>query len=273
MCAAATLSQSAFFDHDKCYFFQGEDGRIIFAIPYEEDFTLIGTTDAEHGDANTKPECTPEEADYLCAFASKYFETPVTQEDVVWTYSGVRPLYDDGASSATAATRDYVLRVDKSAGGPILNVFGGKITTYRKLAESALEEIDTALNRTTNPWTAHASLPGGDISYAQLEESRSEMAVALPFFDAYTHRRLFRQYGTEVREVFDNASSLAECGTDFGHGVTAREVDWAIANEWVHTAEDFLWRRSKLGLRFTDDETARLAAYIDQAVAALPEAS
>lgn len=129
------------FDHEKCYFFQGEDGRIIFAIPYETDFTLIGTTDSDHSDLSTKPVCTDEEVEYLREFASKYFKAPITKKDVIWSYSGVRPLYDDGASSATAATRDYVLSIDKNGGAPLLNVFGGKITTYRKLAESALEKI------------------------------------------------------------------------------------------------------------------------------------
>ena len=127
------------FDHDKCYFFQGEDGRIIFAIPYETDFTLIGTTDADHEDASVKPQCTEAEADYLRAFASNYFKKPIPKDDIVWSYSGVRPLYDDGASSATAATRDYVLKVNQDGeAAPLLNIFGGKITTYRKLAESAL---------------------------------------------------------------------------------------------------------------------------------------
>ena len=130
------------FDHDKCYFFQGEDGRIIFAIPYEGDFTLIGTTDSDHQDPSIAPECNQAEADYLCTFASKYFKTPISKSDIVWSYSGVRPLYDDGASSATAATRDYVLKVDQTDGGaPLLNIFGGKITTYRKLAENAFAKI------------------------------------------------------------------------------------------------------------------------------------
>ncbi len=123
------------YDHDKCYFFQGTDGRIIFAIPYETDFTLIGTTDAEHDDPANKPVCTPEEQSYLLNFANQYFKQDLSDDDVVWTYSGVRPLYDDGASSATAATRDYTLKVDTNGGAPVLNIFGGKITTYRRLAE------------------------------------------------------------------------------------------------------------------------------------------
>ena len=129
------------YEHDKCYFFQGTDGRIIFAIPYETDFTLIGTTDAEHHDPDVRPECTPEEQAYLIDFANKYFKQDISADDVVWTYSGVRPLYDDGASSATAATRDYTLKVDQSDGAPILNIFGGKITTYRKLAEDSMDKI------------------------------------------------------------------------------------------------------------------------------------
>ena len=174
----------------------------------------------------------------------------------------MRPLYDDGASSATAATREYVLSVDKSTGGPVLNVFGGKITTYRKLAEAALDKIDECIGRDTAPWTAGKALPGGDIPYAQVPNRIASLDTALPFFDARTRLRLFRQYGSEVTEIFSGAQSLQDCGTDFGHGVTAREIDWAIAHEWVHTADDFLWRRSKLGLRFSPEQVAALADYI-----------
>jgi glycerol-3-phosphate dehydrogenase len=261
------------YDHDKCYFFQGEDGRIIFAIPYEEDYTLIGTTDAEHTDAFSAPVCTEAERDYLCRFASNYFERPVTAEDVVWTYSGVRPLYDDGASSATAATRDYVLTVNTTAGGPVLNVFGGKITTYRKLAESALEKIDATLSKPTAPWTAGVALPGGHFEIADAPRQLSAIAKALPFFDAFTHRRLLRQYGTQALQIFEGAETRADCGTDFGHGLTAREVDWAIANEWVFAAEDMLWRRSKMGLRLDHAQQDALATYIDTARATLQKAS
>ncbi|NBO21006.1 MAG: glycerol-3-phosphate dehydrogenase, partial [Rhodobacteraceae bacterium] len=152
------------YDHDRCYFFQGTDGRIIFAIPYEQDFTLIGTTDKDHAGPPGAVECTDEERDYLLAFASQYFAKPITAEDVVWTYSGVRPLYDDGAKSATAATRDYVLSLDGN-GAPLLNVFGGKITTYRRLAESALEKIAPSFAGMTGPWTARVPLPGGDFPH------------------------------------------------------------------------------------------------------------
>ena len=150
------------FDHERSYFFQGSDGRIIFAIPYETDFTLIGTTDQDHQGSPAEATCTDQEADYLCGFASEYFERPVTRADIVWTYSGVRPLYDDGASSATAATRDYVLELDASASPPLLNVFGGKITTYRRLAEGALKKLAPFFPDARGAWTAGAPLPGGD---------------------------------------------------------------------------------------------------------------
>ena len=256
------------YDHDKCYFFQGTDGRIIFAIPYEQDFTLIGTTDQEHSDVSEKPFCTDEEADYLRAFASQYFKKPIEKDDIVWTYSGVRPLYDDGAKSATAATREYVLTVDNSTGGPVLNIFGGKITTYRRLAESALVKVDNALDRDTDEWTARVPLPGGDFPVSDVERRRSDLQKSLHFFDRKVTARLFRQYGTQAADIFEGAASLEDCGANLGHGVTTREIDWAIANEWVHTAEDFLWRRSKLGLHFTPDETAVLEGYIAEHLAA-----
>jgi glycerol-3-phosphate dehydrogenase len=150
------------FDHGKCYFFQGTDGRIIFAIPYETDFTLIGTTDAEHPDPSLKPVCTEEEQDYLIGFANRYLRQKISRADIVWTYSGVRPLYDDGASSATAATRDYTLKLDEAGGAPLLNVFGGKITTYRRLAEGAVEKIGRFFPGCPGPWTKGVALPGGD---------------------------------------------------------------------------------------------------------------
>ena len=157
------------FDHDRSYFLQGTDGRIIFAIPYEGDFTLIGITDKDHPDADTPPVCTDEESDYLLDFASQYFATSLTRDDIVWTFSGVRPLYDDGVNSATAATRDYVLKIDDRDAVPLLNIFGGKITTYRKLAEAAMAQIAPRLENSHGPWTAGAPLPGGDFAVAEVE--------------------------------------------------------------------------------------------------------
>ncbi len=246
------------FDHGKCYFFQGEDGRIIFAIPYETDFTLIGTTDAEHPDASVKPVCTPEERDYLLRFASRYFKTPVTEADVVWTYSGVRPLYDDGATSATAATRDYVLKVNESAGAPLLNVFGGKITTYRKLAEHALDKIGPFFPGTPGAWTAGVALPGGEFDVGEVEKLIGKLQAEHPFLGDRWARRLVRAYGTEAGDLIGDAESAADMGRDFGASLTEREVRWLMEREFARRAEDVVWRRSKLGLRLNAEKIAAL---------------
>jgi glycerol-3-phosphate dehydrogenase len=250
------------FDHDKCYFFQGTDGRIIFAIPYETDFTLIGTTDADHPDADLKPVCTDQEQDYLCAFASDYFKKPVTRADIVWTYSGVRPLYDDGASSATAATREYKLKINTSAGGPVLNVFGGKITTYRRLAEHALEKIAPFLNVTNGAWTAGVPLPGGDFPVDGVARLVAGLKSDYPFLTLPWASRLVRAYGTEAANVLGDATTAADLGQDFGATLTAREVDWLMACEFARTADDIVWRRSKLGLRMAADDVAALDTYM-----------
>ena len=251
------------YDHDKCYFFQGEDGRIIFAIPYEQDFTLIGTTDADHTSFDEKPVCSDEERDYLINFANGYFKQDLSADDVVWTYSGVRPLYNDGASSATAATRDYVLRVNTDGGAPILNVFGGKITTYRRLAESALEEIGAFFPGLSSKWTAGVPLAGGDFATDGVEALSAEISVRYPFLEPRDVQRLLRTYGTEVFDVFGDAQSHGDLGEQFGAGITASELDWTKRKEWVTTAEDFLWRRTKLGLRLNADQIARIGAYLE----------
>ncbi|MBY6002987.1 glycerol-3-phosphate dehydrogenase [Salipiger bermudensis] len=251
------------YDHDKCYFFQGTDGRIIFAIPYEEDFTLIGTTDAEHHDPDKRPECTPEEQQYLIDFANRYFKQEISAKDVVWTYSGVRPLYDDGASSATAATRDYTLKVEGAGGAPMLNVFGGKITTYRRLAESALEKIGEALPGTvTGPWTAGVTLPGGDFPVDGVPALISGLQRSYPFLNERWARRLVKHYGTEARKILGEAREAEALGPDFGEHLTGAEVDWLMDREYARTAEDILWRRSKLGLHLSDAQVAALEDYM-----------
>lgn len=250
------------FDHDRSYFLQGTDGRIIFAIPYEQDFTLIGTTDKDHPDAATPPVCTGEESDYLRDFASQYFARPVTEDDIVWRFSGVRPLYDDGAGSATAATRDYVLKTDDTDNVPLLNIFGGKITTYRKLAEAAMAEIAPRLDNRHGPWTAGAPLPGGDFAVAEVARLIAELCRQYPFLDDNWARRLVRAYGTDAFEILGSASSPDQLGEHFGATITAAELDWAVANEWVATGDDFLWRRSKLGLVVTDSEAAAIDTHV-----------
>ncbi|PZQ48309.1 MAG: glycerol-3-phosphate dehydrogenase [Rhodovulum sulfidophilum] len=249
------------YDHDRCYFFQGTDGRIIFAIPYERDFTLIGTTDMDHAGPPEAARCTEEERDYLLAFASRYFAKPVTAGDVVWSYSGVRPLYDDGARTATAATRDYVLALD-TEGAPLLNVFGGKITTYRRLAESALAKLAPFFPGASAPWTARAPLPGGDFPQGDVAKLIARLAADYPFLTDYWAGRLIRAYGTEAATLLGSARTAADLGRDFGATLTEAEVRWLVAREFARAPEDILWRRSKLGLRVTPEQAAALADFM-----------
>jgi glycerol-3-phosphate dehydrogenase len=250
------------YDHDKCYFFQGTDGRIIFAIPYETDFTLIGTTDAEHHDPDLTPECTPEEQRYLVDFANQYFRRKIGLNDIVWTYSGVRPLYDDGASSATAATRDYTLKVDDTDGAPVLNIFGGKITTYRRLAEDAMERIIRFFPGTPGHWTAGVPLPGGDFAVNEVEGLIERLAWDYPFLSAAWARRLVRAYGTLSWDVLADARGESDLGQAFGATLTEREVCWLMDREYAQTAEDVVWRRNKLGLRLTSADVGQLDAWM-----------
>jgi glycerol-3-phosphate dehydrogenase len=249
------------FDHDRCYFFQGSDGRIIFAIPYEQDFTLIGTTDKDHTGAPKDVHCTDEERDYLLAFAGQYFAKPVTQDDVVWTYSGVRPLYNDGAKSATAATRDYVLSLDEN-GAPLLNVFGGKITTYRRLAESALAKLTPFFPKAKPAWTARVALPGGDFPTDGVAALTADLKRKHPFLNEYWAARLVRAYGTEAAQILGDATTADALGQDFGATLTEAEVRWLMTHEYAIAATDVVWRRSKLGLRMTADQIERLDRFM-----------
>ena len=256
------------FDHDKAYFLQGEDGRIMFAIPYETDYTLIGTTDQDHTDPDTRPECTEAERDYMLEFVNKYFEQDITVDDIVWSYSGVRPLYDDGASSATAATRDYVLKVDDRGGAPVLNIFGGKITTYRKLAESALKEIAPFFPGLSGPWTAGKALPGGDFEVGDFDDLVGDLRKRYGFLTERWAKRLIRAYGTDAFDMLGGATSAADLGQDFGATLTECEVDWLIEHEYAQTAEDVIWRRSKLGLRMDDAQKSTLQTFMQKRMGA-----
>ncbi|MCT4331399.1 glycerol-3-phosphate dehydrogenase [Paracoccus sp. YLB-12] len=255
------------YDHDKAYFFQGHDGRIIFAIPYQTDFTLIGTTDRDHHGSPLEAECTPEEQDYLCRFASEYFAKPVSPDQIVWTYSGVRPLYDDGAKSATAATRDYVLSLDDK-GVPCLNVFGGKITTYRRLAEHAMDKLVAHFPHADKAWTAGTPLPGGDFPVDGVAALINGLRTAHPFLDDAWATRLVRAYGTDAQAMLAGAGSAADLGRDFGATLTEAEVEWLMRHEFARHADDVVWRRSKLGLRLTAAQIAELDDWMSQKRAA-----
>jgi glycerol-3-phosphate dehydrogenase len=251
------------FDDPRAYFFQNKDGRIIFAIPYEEDFTLIGTTDQDYDGDPHEARITQAEIDYLCDAASEYFAEPVRPEDIVWTYSGVRPLYDDGASKAQEATRDYVLKAEGADGqAPIVNIFGGKITTYRRLAESMLEIIEKHLGKKGKPWTANAALPGGDFGATAYDAEVSKLKAAYPFLQLRVARRLTRLYGTRAKAVLGLAKSEADLGHDFGADLYEAEVRYLVENEWAVTAEDVLWRRTKRGLKFGKEQTASLDEFL-----------
>jgi len=252
------------YDHDKCYFFQGTDGRIIFAIPYETDFTLIGTTDQEHDGKPGTAVCTPEEQEYLLNFANQYFTETLTSDDVVWTYSGVRPLYDDGASSATAATRDYVLSLEDK-GAPLLNVFGGKITTYRKLAQAAMAKLTPFFPKAGPDWTSGVALPGGDFPVDGVDSLVDGLTKDYPFLDERWAKRLVRAYGTEAREILGEAKTADDLGRSFGATLTEAELRWLMTREYAQIAEDVVWRRSKLGLRLSAAELAAVDAFMANA--------
>jgi glycerol-3-phosphate dehydrogenase len=257
------------FDHDYAYFFQLPDGRIFFAIPYEQDFTLIGTTDVDHDGSLDEVRASAEEIAYLCAGASEYFRKPVTPAHVVWTYSGVRPLIDDGSGKPEAATRGYSFELDGGSDGaaPLLSVFGGKITTYRELAAEAISQLEPFLPVLKGEdWTGKAFLPGGDFGRFDAPALASDLTARYPFLGEVEAHRLIRLYGTSAATFLGDAASAADLGEAFGHGLTAAEIDYLITREWARTAADVLWRRTKLGLHFTDAQTARLAAYITERI-------
>ncbi|MGN6469988.1 MAG: glycerol-3-phosphate dehydrogenase [Rhizobiaceae bacterium] len=252
------------FDDPRAFFFQNKDGRIIFAIPYEEDFTLIGTTDRDYDGDPHEARISEAEIDYLCAAASEYFAEPVRRADIVWTYSGVRPLFDDGASKAQEATRDYVIRVDAPKGeAALINSFGGKITTFRRLSESVLEKIEEHLGRRGKPWTADAPLPGGDFAPAQFDAEVSRLKADYPFLERAHARRLTRLYGTRARRILGLGKSLQDLGRFFGADLYEAEIRYLIREEWALTAEDVLWRRTKRGLKLSESQARNVAQFID----------
>src|SRR4051812_46916172 len=250
--------------HDRAYMFQNADGRIVFVIPYQDDFTLIGTTDRDYEGDPANVKATAEEIEYLCKSVSEYLAKPVTPTDVVWSYAGVRPLYDDGASEAKAATRDYVFELDTPGGAPLLSIYGGKITTYRRLGEEALERLAPYLRsaKAREGWTAKSPLPGGDLDVSAIAALTAELLRQYPFLNPAHAGRLAHAYGTRASKVLGNAKSFADLGQSFGATLTEREVSYLMANEWACTAEDIVWRRSKLGLRLSAAEIAAIDDWI-----------
>lgn len=252
------------FDHPYSYFFQLPDGRIFFAIPYQQDFTLIGTTDRDQ-QSGDPIRASAEEIAYLCEGASRYFAQTITPADVVWTYSGVRPLIDDGSGRPEAATRGYRLDLsDADKGAPLLSVYGGKITTYRHLAEEAVDMLAARLPALSGkPWTTSKPLPGGDFAVDGLESLMRQLQADYPFLSPADVDRIGRAYGTRARIWLGEAQGWQALGRDFGAGLTGAEVDYLRVHEWARSAEDVLWRRTKLGLRLSKDQQAALADYLN----------
>ncbi|WP_084457092.1 glycerol-3-phosphate dehydrogenase [Desulfogranum mediterraneum] len=253
------------FEHGRAYLFQNEDGRIIFAIPYEDAFTLIGTTDVDFSGDPGKVKISPEEISYLCAAASEYFRREVSSGDVVHSYSGIRPLFDDGVSDAKAATRDYILRLDSAHGSkpPLLSIYGGKITTYRKLAESVLEKLADFLPA-TRPWSAGVCLPGGGFSPSDFEGEVLRLKQAFPFLGDKFAYRLVRTYGRQAFILLKDIKKREDLGSCFGSDLYACEVRYLMAHEWARSAEDILWRRTNLGLFLSTEEQHKLQSWIEQ---------
>ncbi|RVT91872.1 glycerol-3-phosphate dehydrogenase [Rhodovarius crocodyli] len=235
----------------QAYILQNDDRRVVFVIPYEGEFSLIGTTDIPHEGDPAAARCTEEEAAYLIEAVNRQFRRQLSMADIVWRYSGVRPLFDDGADDPSAVTRDYVLKLDEE-GPPLLSVYGGKITTFRHLAQDATTMIGRALGHVGTPWTAGAMLPGGDLGGLGRDAFLAGMTRRYPWMPGM--ERLVRTHGAELPAVIGDAGSLADMGRHFGAGLTQREIDWMRDHEWAFTAQDILWRRTKLGLHMSEAE-------------------
>jgi len=251
------------YDGDAAFLLQHPDNRVIFAIPFERAYTLIGTTDVAFDGDPSKVEITPAEISYLCESASRYFRTRITPADVRWTYAGVRPLLDDAHMDMSKITRDYRIELTRTmSGAPLLSIFGGKITTYRRLAEAATDSILNELQGRHPAWTSSAALPGGDIPEGDIARFARDIAGRWPFLPEATCSRLARAYGTCVEQVLGQSRSMGDLGEHFGAGLTEAEVEYLRSREWAQSAEDVLWRRTKLGLHLADDEQQRLREYM-----------
>ncbi|HEX9391732.1 MAG TPA: glycerol-3-phosphate dehydrogenase [Usitatibacteraceae bacterium] len=253
------------------YILQNDDKRVVFIIPYEGRYSLIGTTDVDVYSLIGTKEITAEETAYLLHAANRFLDKPLQQSDIVWSYAGVRPLFDDGADNPSKTTRDYMLKVDHDGGrAPLLSIFGGKITTYRRLAEHALQELAPFYPQMKKPWTAMEALPGGDIdSLEQLTSLLTQRYAALP--SDYLHA-IAARHGSRAMQVLDGVNTVSDLGRQFGTGATMlceREIDFCICQEWARSAEDILWRRTKCGLHMSEAERARAASFITHQVRAL----
>ena len=245
--------------HDRryAYILQNPDRRVVFMIPYEREFTLIGTTDVQVTQQDLPAAISADEQGYLCAAASRYSARAITAEQVVWSYSGVRPLYDDGKADPSAITRDYVLLLDEQ-GPPLLSIFGGKITTYRKLAEQVMDRLARWIPP-HRPWTHTEALPGGDFGGRDFSEVLGAIRARHSGLDPHWLARLLRRHGTLSEKILGDVRSEAELGEHFGGGLYERELAYLAEHEWARTGEDVLWRRTKCGLHMNAAQRRRVA--------------
>ena len=249
-----------FFEGREAFLLQNDDGRVIFVIPYEGDFALIGTTDVPYMERAEEVAISDEEIAYLLAAVNRYFKRQLVREDIVHSYAGVRPLYDDASEkSAQTVTRDYVFELDPARPGeggpaPILSVFGGKITTFRRLAEHALERLAPFLPEAGPAWTRDAPLPGGDMPDADFDLFRADLARRFPALPETLRLHYGRLYGTLAPTLLDGVATVADLGRRWGPLLYGREVAYLISHEWVREPDDVLWRRTKHGLHMSADE-------------------
>jgi glycerol-3-phosphate dehydrogenase len=253
-------------DQPHAYLLQNADNRIVFVIPYQERFSLIGTTDVPV-ESYEAPRIDADEVEYLIKLANTYLAKPLKRKDVVWSYSGVRPLYDDGSAAASEITRDYVIKLDALAAGeaaraPLVSIFGGKLTTYRKLAEDVLAQLAPFFPAMRQAWTVRDCLPGGDLPRGDRVAFAADLAQQYRSIPAPTVRAIAARHGTRAARVLDNARSAADLGRDFGGTLTQREIDYCVREEWARTADDVLWRRSKAGLAMTAAQRKAVEDYL-----------
>jgi len=250
------------FEHDSGYLLQATDGRVVFALPFAQDFTLIGTTDENFiGDVNS-PAPTQDEILYLCDTVNEYFRDKVLPDELVWSFAGVRSLYDDGADKPEDVTREYMLTLDEVYGeAPLLTIYGGKITTYRRLAEAAMKQIGVFFGALP-PWTTGSTLPGGDFPVDGFYGLVAETISRWPFLATPHAHRLVRAYGRRVERILRDAQTIDELGPRFAGDLTGAEVRYLVENEWAQNVDDVLWRRTKLGLVATPDEREALSRFM-----------
>ena len=249
------------FAHRFAYVFQNEDRRIVFAIPYHQDFTLLGTTDVDYRGDPAAVHIEATEIDYLCALANRYFRRQIGPRDVIWSYSGVRPLLEDESSDPTRVTRDYALELERLP-APLLSVFGGKITTYRRLAEDAVNLLADPLDFRAGPWTAGALLPGGDLPQGSFAVFLRTLARRYPWLPARLRWRYAHAYGTRVERVLGAAAAPADLGRELLPQLYEREVAYLCREEFARSTEDILWRRSKLGLHLLQADLSPLDRWL-----------